>query len=68
MATYSVYHKYQEFRRRIHLNQMRLAGISMDETGAPDVDWDDDYYQVDILIICIFFMYLDIHYISFRLH
>ena len=66
MATYSVYHKYQEFRRRIHLNQMRLAGIGMDETNAPDVDWDDDYYQVDTYYI--FFMYLDIHYISSRLH
>ena len=63
MATYSVYHKYQEFRRRIHLNQMRLAGISMDETGAPDVDWDDDYYQVCLL----YFLYVSrypLHFFS----
>ena len=58
MATYSVYHKYQEFRRRIHLNQMRLAGIGMDETGAPDVDWDDDYYQVLIIFsLCRYIYY-----------
>ena len=64
MATYSVYHKYQEFRRRVHLNQMQLAGIGMDETGAPDVDWDDDYYQV----LIIFSLCRYIYYISSRLH
>jgi len=33
MATYSVYHRYQEFKRMMHMRQPGMGG------------WDDDYYR-----------------------